>query len=763
MFLKKEDIKEKVRNIILDEKDNDIAFVIAAKGIGKINLLAEIYDVEASNRSIIIANGKRVHNSASCLSKCFIDGICSYIEKNNSPKTRENFLRQLPRGKLSTAQKISFISNAFVLKRKINITEITSYLSDLTPRQLKDIYVGIAGETPLVIFASAIWLDSIDIDYLLNLHNDNWGARVTFIIALRPTVDSLNVMKKTLEKNAPRVWVFPLLPEVVGTTNSSFPKAIAPIAIEEIGTSECYYDFYRTLTENNAYYEMYDIVYSLLREGLHPVNLCLMANQEMSIETYHALQEIVMSIYPNTKSVYDDRLVLPYDGRLLWIDALAYYIALSEGIDDAIIATQHFFLDIIAFARHFEQGSPTRERFVAFLKKSEKQNSNYLAKGFAAYYSSFATFAKNFSSKEQFEKNSNENSLMAVELLERAVLEFSDEDVDSNIKLLGEIYEESQFCAILDICLETIIRFFKKQRFPCELKETTIVSISKFQTLCMSAAYRWLDITLLDKIVALQKSIQEAGYSIKVKFKELTNPGKEMLFEHLANELEKEKMKMEDSVMRATIFLSYTHADSIIAEKIENALKVLGYDVKRDIRNVEKWEDMQEFMKSIRKQDYAVFLVSDKYLHSINCLYEIMQFMKDENFGNRSFPIAINLTKDEKNLRETQNRATSFFDAFYWIELVHYWQEYALKMETQLEKLKRENSSELDSKYRIVKELAQTAAKFFENSFDRKLIATIDPEKEDVKDIVSSIDRMISTDSSIDGNYQEQLYPLVNT
>lgn len=33
MFLKKEDIKEKARNIILDEKDNDIAFVVVSKGV----------------------------------------------------------------------------------------------------------------------------------------------------------------------------------------------------------------------------------------------------------------------------------------------------------------------------------------------------------------------------------------------------------------------------------------------------------------------------------------------------------------------------------------------------------------------------------------------------------------------------------------------------------------------------------------------------------------------------------------------------------
>ena len=753
MFLNKEDIKEKIQNIILDENDNDIAFVIASKGIGKLNLLGELYGLESSNKEIIIANGKRIRNSSSCLEKCYIDGICSYLEKNNSRKTRENFLRQLPRERLSITQKISLFHNAFVYRRKLNIDEVSSYLTDLSPAQLKDIYVGIAGKTPLVIFASAIWLDTVDIDYLLNLHNDNWGARVTFIVALRPTGGSLTVMKKTLDKNASRVWVFPLLPELVGLSNSASPKAIASISINEVGSSECYYDFHRALIANQAYFEMYNIVNSLLHEGLNPINLCLMANQEISNETYYDLQKIVASIYPNTINKYDERLVLPYDGRLLWVDALAYYIALYEGIDDAIIQTQRFFFDVIAHARYFKQGSPTREKFMSFLRNNERTSRNHLAKGFASYYSSFVTFAKNFSSKEQFEKNTKDNSLMAIELLDRALLEFSDEDVDTSIKLLGEIYEESQVCAILDICLETIARFFEKRKALCSLKETTVISISRFQTLCISAAYQWLDLTLLDKLVELQKSIQASGYSIKIDHKKLMYGEKRMLFDHFKKKIEEEDLKMEDVVMSITVFLSYTHSDSEIAEKLDNALRSLGYDVKRDIRNVDKWDDLQGFMKSIRKQDYAVFLVSDKYLHSTNCLYEIMQFMKDENFGNRSFPIAIGFSETEKNMRKAQNKPTSLFDDFYWIEIIRYWQDYALAMKTQLEQIDRENAGELDFRYRIVKGLSQTAAKFFGSSFAHKLLATIDPENVNIEDTVSRIDKMISSDTSSDRDY----------
>ena len=238
MFLKKEDIKAKIRNIILDEKDNDIAFVVAAKGVGKLDLLEEIYDHESLNTDVIVANGKRINNSSSCIEKCYIDGICSYIERNDSLKTREDFLRQLPNGKLTARQRWSFLCKAFVSEDKRHVAKIASYLSNLSPKQLKEIYIGVAGETPLVIFAGAIWLTPGDIDYLTNLHNDDWGARITFIIAVRPTIQCINFMKETINKNAPKVWVFPLLPETAGISNSTLPKSVASISINNIGNSE---------------------------------------------------------------------------------------------------------------------------------------------------------------------------------------------------------------------------------------------------------------------------------------------------------------------------------------------------------------------------------------------------------------------------------------------------------------------------------------------------------------------------------------------
>ncbi len=749
MFLQKDDVKEKVREIILDEHDNDIVFVVAAKGIGKLRLLEELFNIESSNREIIVANGSRIHNAASCLSKCYIDGICSYIEKHNYRDVKKKFLNLLPKGRLSALEKISFLVDVFIVRRKIKVSDLITCLSDLSLKQLKEIYVGLAGETPLILLAGAISLNSVDMEYLLDLNNDDWGARVTYIIALRPTSDSLNIIGKTIDIKKRGVWVFPLLPQVVSPPKATLPKSIASIYINDVGSSDAYNSFQQALIANSDYFEMYDLVHGLLRNGLHPTCLCFLANQEIQNSTYIYLKDIISKIYPDLDAEYDKRLVLPYDGRLLWLDALSYYIALQEGIDDAIKSTQSFFFDIIKNLHYFSQGSPTRKSFIAFLNDAKQNDCNQLADGFAMYYSSFASFAKAFSSKNEFYKNSYENSMLAIEILDRAVLEFSDKNIDSHIKILDEIYGYSQYCSILDIGIETLTRFFEKGIPLGKIKKNTVEGIANFQSVCMSAAFRWLDVTLLEKLALLQKSIQGSGRKIKFKCVDFAeSKEKSYMFNYFVKRVSFLHLKLEDIIMRETIFLSYTHTNAKIADMIETALVDMGYDVKRDTRNVEQWDDLQEFMKKIRKQDYAVFLVSDTYLHRVNCMYEIMQFMKDEDALSRAFPIAINLTKEELESRKCENLSTSMFDDFYCIEIVAYWQDYADKMRKTLDKLKRENSGELDQKFRIVNELAQTAAKFIDGSFGKKLLATVNPDNPKVDDIAKRIDELIQKNNS---------------
>lgn len=200
-----------------------------------------------------------------------------------------------------------------------------------------------------------------------------------------------------------------------------------------------------------------------------------------------------------------------------------------------------------------------------------------------------------------------------------------------------------------------------------------------------------------------------------------------------------------DEVTKTTIFLSYTHADKKIADVVEMQLLKSGYDVKRDIRDIEPWDDLDEFMKSIRKQDYVVLLISDQYLHKENCIYEVYQLLKDDNYAQRTFPIVIPFTEQEQYECEKNNKSTFMFETEYRIEVLRFWSDYLRRLDEKLVDIPREFTAELNKKYRNIGNMVQSLMVLFEDIFDKKCLGMIEREyaKEDSMKLTKKIEEKI--------------------
>lgn len=90
-------------------------------------------------------------------------------------------------------------------------------------------------------------------------------------------------------------------------------------------------------------------------------------------------------------------------------------------------------------------------------------------------------------------------------------------------------------------------------------------------------------------------------------------------------------------------------------------------------------------MNTIRDQDYVVALVSENYLHSENCMYEIGEILKDKDFMDKIFPAVI--SKD-------------IYDINKHIEYIKYWEESNDKLEEQINKLSLSNRAALTDTFR---------------------------------------------------------------
>lgn len=111
-------------------------------------------------------------------------------------------------------------------------------------------------------------------------------------------------------------------------------------------------------------------------------------------------------------------------------------------------------------------------------------------------------------------------------------------------------------------------------------------------------------------------------------------------------------------------------------------------------KNVGLWESFTNFMNTIRSQDYAVLIISDAYLRSSGCLYEVTQLMREANWRNKTLFIV-------------DGSAKNIFKSEGWIPYFDYWENEVNKAKKDLEKYPDQKvlENELEEKIEIKNKL----------------------------------------------------------
>lgn len=97
--------------------------------------------------------------------------------------------------------------------------------------------------------------------------------------------------------------------------------------------------------------------------------------------------------------------------------------------------------------------------------------------------------------------------------------------------------------------------------------------------------------------------------------------------------------------MDKQIFISYCWKNETVVEEIDHSFSKDGIKLIRDKRNTDYKDSFKVFMKKIRETDSVLMIVSDDYLKSKNCMYEVLETIKDENFKERIYPIVLSDAK----------------------------------------------------------------------------------------------------------------------
>ncbi len=130
--------------------------------------------------------------------------------------------------------------------------------------------------------------------------------------------------------------------------------------------------------------------------------------------------------------------------------------------------------------------------------------------------------------------------------------------------------------------------------------------------------------------------------------------------------------------VKKEVFISYAWGgeSELIADRLEAAFGGKGISLVRDKKDLGFKGSIKGFMERIGKGFCVVALISDKYLRSENCMFELIQISKAGDFANRIFPIVL---PDAVGLYKAVNR----------LEYIAYWE---LQI-TQLEKAIRSLNS----------------------------------------------------------------------
>ncbi len=193
------------------------------------------------------------------------------------------------------------------------------------------------------------------------------------------------------------------------------------------------------------------------------------------------------------------------------------------------------------------------------------------------------------------------------------------------------------------------------------------------------------------------------------------------------------------------IFLSYAWGGE--SEKIVNDLDLAfqkkGIFLTRDKRDLGFKGMISEFMFRIGKGKAVVMVISDKYLKSPYCMFELLEIYRNLDFGNRIFPIVL---KD-----------ANIFEPIPKLKYLEYWQDKRKELDDAIRKLGPEAIPVIGDDYKIYKKIFDN---YGELANILKDINSLTPEMhlaDNFSTLIDAVEKLINNDKT---QYEEGIEPI---
>lgn len=161
---------------------------------------------------------------------------------------------------------------------------------------------------------------------------------------------------------------------------------------------------------------------------------------------------------------------------------------------------------------------------------------------------------------------------------------------------------------------------------------------------------------------------------------------------------------MTKSKKQPKIFLSYSWKNNSIADEIDNTFRKFGINFQRDVRDIEFRDSIKEFMKKIGKSNYVIMIISDEFLKSPNCMYEVMELTNSKNYKKRILPIVLTNAKIYNKIEQVQ--------------YIQYWENVLDKIKEKISEVKLEHATGLDEHLKVINNICSNISEFLKDISD---------------------------------------------
>ncbi|GHT05491.1 hypothetical protein FACS189423_09700 [Bacteroidia bacterium] len=179
--------------------------------------------------------------------------------------------------------------------------------------------------------------------------------------------------------------------------------------------------------------------------------------------------------------------------------------------------------------------------------------------------------------------------------------------------------------------------------------------------------------------------------------------------------------------MNKSIFISYCWDDKETAQKIDADMTALGFKVTIDERNLKHKDGVKKFMESIKIHDFVITVISDSYLKSYNCLYEVGSLMEDQEYRKKTIQIFL----PNANIFKKSDKYTYF----------NYWEKEIKELEKLLKpNVSLDKISLIEADLKETKKIRENLPKFIEFLVAERGFIFSDLENDNYQELLKYID-----------------------